>query len=238
MRIPALALTAALVLSTLSPAQQPASRPARPQRPPARASRPAPVQPDVTQETELTVEVVELVCATKRLPEIEVKPLNEPGLSAGDLLKKLSTYGSASILLRSQQRCNLSNQVRIMTGRRMPVVQGENRTSSGVVTPTLTYERVGTKAEFAGSWTQEEQHGLRCGLDCRIEVSGLGKSGVKGAADTELATFDELRLDTHVSLISDRPTVLMTNGQPLPGPDGEEMTSVHFVRVRATRIAQ
>ena len=252
MRTAALVLTLAVTLTAFSLAQQPAATPEPappvtaapeaappPVRPPPRprVARPEPIAPDAAQETELAIEVVQVVCPAKQLPEISVKPLSDAKLSSTDLLKKLSEYGTARMLLRTEQRCNFANPVKVTTGRRVPVVQSVHTTSDGKVTPSVSYERVGTNLEFSGGWTEEDGQ-VRCDLDCQIEASTIGKAGVKVAPGVQLPTFGQLKMETHVSLASGQPVVMMANDHPNLGDDEELLTTVHFVRLKTIRIGQ
>ncbi len=226
MRTAALVLTVAVTLTAFSLAQQPgatpppappAGRPGMappgPPRVPRAANRPTPSTPDPRQETDMAVEVVQVVCKLKQLPEIDIKPLSAEKLSSTELLKKLGEYGEARMLLRTEQRCNFTSSVKITTGRRVPTVQDISITKDGKVTPSVTYQEVGTIIEFVGGWTDEDA-GERCGLNCEIEASTVGKAGIKVASGVQLPTFDQLKINTSVSLTSGQPVVMMTNDYP------------------------
>jgi hypothetical protein len=184
------------------------------------------------QRARVQLEMFQLTCSNQRLVEIDMDPLAE--MAPGGLAKALAEHGDVQLVTRLDDQLDLRGKLSLKLGSRVPTVTQTVVSAKGTVTPSVSYDDVGTVLEIRGAWLEED--GDRADLDLSIEASLIGRGpAMPGMSEgVSLPTFNQFRLQKMLSVRSGRPVLMLASQQALAG-DGDR-TSVLFVRLTATRL--
>ena len=191
-------------------------------------SRPAPLSGPM-QSTRLQLEFYRITCAPQRLGDIDVDALTTA--TPQEILDKLGALGEARILGRIDQVGNLVSGLKSTSGKRMPTTQNIV-VREGKVTPSVTYEEVGTICDIVGDW----RDGTEASVNVSIEVSQVVKSPVVVAENVRLPAFETFKLDQQMAVESGKPVVLLTSDLTADLKDAE--STVLIVRLRLTSLSK
>jgi hypothetical protein len=158
-----------------------------------------------------------------------ISALELPALTAGrpprdELLKRLSGHGDAVELGAGTFTFDPATaRTKMSFGERVPSVQDVVVSPSGVVTPSVTYEEVGTILEFAGSEWRETDGAWVIRHHFELEASGIGESGVAMPGKFSLPTFYHWKTEQDYVFRSGEPVYFTFRGPPTPSgkPDGK-----------------
>ena len=118
----------------------------------------------------------------------------------------------------------------------MPTVQDISINSNGKITPSVTYNEVGTTLRVQGNW-EGEGPDPSAHVRCQIELSSIGKTGIKLASGVQLPEFRQFKIDQEMVLKHGTPVVLLSNSQPSPpyvSPETESQAAASSPRCTAT----
>jgi hypothetical protein len=198
---------------------------------PAAESRPGLAPADRVARVELNG--LQLSASAAQMKGLDLTTLIAARPSIADLLEKLkgngTAFGSAAISIT----CDLSKETRLTQGERVPTVQDMVVSRNGVVTPSVTYEEIGTILTLGpAQWVRSGDDWLLT-TELRLEASGIGQSAVTVATGISLPTFTQFKTREQVTFRSGVPEYFLSTGPPSPAPDGNTTTSV--LRVVLTR---
>lgn len=210
-------------------------RPGQPSPAPAPPGAPA---PEVTSEpTQLSIEFFQVSCPASDLTKLDLRELGRGNPGAGELLKRLSAVGEASLQVRLGNVIDLSRPSTMTRGTRIPIIAGQVKSSDGkVTTPSVTYEQVGATVRAQGYWDEEHQPPA-AHISASIELSSVGKSSLQLSEGLQMSEFGQFRVDQEMDLEHGVPVLLMANSQAAPaGEKGDARSTVTIVRLTALKL--
>lgn len=120
------------------------------------------------------------------------------------LVRALQVEGRLDVLSRPSILVQDSQQATITVGERVPTIQDINISSTGQVTPSVTYEEVGIKLEVTPIINPDGFVNLKI----KPEISAIGSSSVSVASGVTLPTFTTRNADTSVT-VKDGETIII-----------------------------
>ncbi|GMU21104.1 MAG: hypothetical protein AMXMBFR13_11980 [Phycisphaerae bacterium] len=183
------------------------------------------------------VELFTASCDPQKLTALDLSDLNQRAPSGAEILETLEACGEAYQLGGLDASFDLSAGFKSTSGQRVPSVQDVNVSSTGMVTPSVTYEEVGTIITIKPGRWRHDSGDWAADVMMEIQASAIGKSGVEVAAGVTLPTFTQFEVERQVNVVSGRPQYLFASGAPSPpGLDGR--ASVCVVRLVLTRLEE
>jgi len=198
------------------------------EQPPPRRTEQAP------QQTRVQVDVFQLTCPTEQLVNLDTHKLGADGASAVEVVAQLRELGAVKHLIRIDNSVDITSSSSLTSGKRRPTVKDIAISKSGKMTPSVTYQEVGSIVEMTGRWSETDS-GYRADMTTRIEISEVGESGVEVSTGVQLPTFDEIQFRQNILVTSGVPLLFFCNDPPIQ-KDQKLYTKVTVVRLVATRL--
>lgn len=120
------------------------------------------------------------------------------------LIRALQTEGNVEILSRPSILVQDNQEANITVGTRVPTVQDVVISTGGVVTPSVTYEKVGVIMTVTPIVNSDGY----VSMEIKPEISSLGTSNVTVASGVTLPTFNERSAETTVT-VKDGETIII-----------------------------
>ncbi|GMU23939.1 MAG: hypothetical protein AMXMBFR13_40160 [Phycisphaerae bacterium] len=215
--------------ATLPPA---AARPVPAVRGPA-APQPHPPQPSRLQPTRIQLEVFEVAASPEHFVQFDLDTVTSGTPGAEELLARLKAYGTPRLLGRFDEMVSLPGESKLTMGANMPTVQSVSVSSQGHVTPSVSYQSVGTTVTISGNW-RNEGRSLWADLNTNIELSTISKSSVKVSSDVQIPIFNKFSSRKTITLHHGRPVYLLASYPPEAGDETITFT-VNLIRLKAVR---
>ena len=229
-----LCLSALLIGACISDVHAQTRRRARPAPPPP----PAPSADKPSQATRLQIDVFQLATTGDQLVRLNVDQLSvDQGtgkpLAAAEVLKRLGELGTARLSVRIDTVADLSAEIELVCGKRVPTIAGMNIRKGGKSVPSVNYEDVSFRASIIGSWREGTAPAVGH-IQCGIRFSTAVPSSVDVGEGVTLPTLANFNIEQKVRLISARPVLIVANDMAVP-TDPKGQTSVMVIRLTATR---
>src|SRR5690606_21792767 len=116
----------------------------------------------------------------------------------------LQTEGRLEVISRPAILVQDNQEANITVGERVPTIQDINISTTGFVTPSVTYENVGVILDVTPIINPD---GF-VNLHIQPEISAIGTSSVTVASGISLPTFTERSADTYVT-VKDGETIII-----------------------------
>lgn len=215
------------------PAVQLAQAPPRPRRLARPVETPSVIEPgEGNQRTRLQIELFQLICERDNSFSLDVSDLSEA--DPAQILQVLEKFGDVELVTRLDDQFDARGTLSLRSGGRVPRVSNVAVNAKGDVSPSVSYEDVGTVLEVRGAWGDDPDDWAD--LQLNLECSFAGPAFViPGVADgTSLPTFNQFRINKMLRLRGGHPVLMLSSQQPL-AHDGGRIPML-FVRVTATRL--
>lgn len=202
-----------------------------------------PLRPQLTR---LQVDLFELRCTSDDLLKLDLMELG--GTESGpmkaapeQILERLRQLGEARLAVRYDNFVDLTSGTRLSSGTSVPTVVDIATTGSGVIVPSIGYERTGFVVDLKGSWLEETETNLAfIEFDLensalaseRMEVGGLAKEG-----RLALPAFDRFQSSQRIVARQGLPVLLACNDLSKETATGDKIP-VLVARVVATRLLE
>ncbi len=206
--------------------------------PPSPSSRPSrelalptgPVQP-----TRLELTILQLSCPTGILPGIDLDRLTAGNAEPAVILERLQEFGQANIAFQVDNRINLTGESKMTQGARVPSVRDVVIGRNGVVTPSVTYESIGSIVKIRGLWREDDPQ--VADIATEIETSTITDTPTQVAPGVDLPGFGELSIKQTFSLQNGVPICLLFTGNPATN-GVESISTVSILHLRLSRPDQ
>ena len=187
------------------------------------------------QPTRLELAVFDLSCPTGIAAGIDLNRITAGDASPAVILDRLQQYGQASTVFRADDVINLPAGAEITQGCRAPTVQDVVVSRNGVVTPSVTYEKVGAIVKIRGQWRQDDAQ--LADVVCRINTSAVVDSPVQVASGVILPAFADLSVKQTLQVRHGRPTCWLLSGTPL-AHEAESISHLYIFYLSLARAGE
>jgi hypothetical protein len=223
--------------SPVSPplAAPPATLPPAAARPVPAVRGPAAHQPHPPrlQPTRIQLEIFEVAASPEHFVQFDLDTVTSGTPGAEELLARLKAYGTPRLLARFDEMLSLPGESKLTMGANMPTVQSVSVSSQGQVTPSVSYQSVGTTVTISGNWRNEGRSSW-ADLNTNIELSTISKSSVKVSSDVQIPIFNKFSSRKTITVHHARPVYLLASYPPEAG-DETIMFSVNLIRLKAIK---
>lgn len=203
--------------------------------PPRQRSRELELPTGPAQPTRLQLAILELACPTGIVAGIDLQGLVAGNATPEAILERLGQFGEATTVRRIDSLINLTSQTEITQGSRVPTVRNVVVSAGGVVTPSVSYEKVGTIVKIRGQWRQDDAQ--LADVVCTITTSGIMDSPIRVASDVILPVFNELSVKQTLQVRHGQPTCALLSGIP-QAHEGNSVVQLHVLYLMLTRAGE
>lgn len=198
------------------------------------------------QLTRLQVDLFELRCGPEELLNLDLMALGQSDggpmkATPEQILDRLRQLGEARLAVRYDNFVDITSGTRLTSGVSVPTVRDIATTGTGVIVPSIAYERLGFAVELKGSWLEESQPNLAY-IDFDLESADLGPvkmdvGGLGKDARLNLPVFQRFQSSQRLVARQGLPMLIACNDLSKQAAAGEKLP-VLIGRIVATRLIE
>jgi len=197
-------------------------------------SQPADLPP---QPSRIQLDIFQVNCTAESLSEFQLDRVTNGSPSIEEILKRLNTWGIARIAGRIDSTTDLSAEVDIRGGQRIPVIMDVHKRPNGQTRPSISYHAHGSIVYFKPTQWNRTVTPSYCTTAAGLEYTGFNETGVEAAKEVNLPEFLEMKLEQQLRLQSGIPQYFTMTGCPVP-PNKSGKTAITFMCLVVTDLGK